>query len=591
MPKRDEAASEGRSLLRTGLEVLKFSQRGKPAVTILKLSSDEAQITWRPHGLIKKRKDKRALPIAGITRVDIGRESAAFRRAPARGQAHLSLSLVLSEAASKEEGRDTLDLCAADEESFGLLVAGLRALVGRPPPIGSPPAALRPSAALGSPPSAPPPVFVPDGGNGSKDEDDEEEDEDSNAPPQTPEAAAAAARRVAELQKRVSELNEAAPAEAAPSDEQPSPVASSFESPDRVSSSPYLNNSDKGKEGTNSAGKEGGTHRKSFGVATGAAATALAAAGVAAAAAANQRRSVQEEDEGTGEEAVEAEAEEGEGEDDDGEVATVAVSIGMDEVLFGDDEDDEAPPEAFDPDTAFASPAKSSTSKSSPAAGKGKQEEEKEAEAAEAEDAANALFRRASFENNIFADSNGDGGDGDGGDAAAAADALFAEDEEEESGVEAKAKAAAVAAVVNPFEVGDEAAQSGTSALDAAADLFDTLDVADPEPAAAPSTNSAAVNNNPFADDDEEDVSPDKAVVASNPFEDVDAMFAAPPKPKQQPPAKVEAVTNPFGDGGDDELQSLSGSEGSGADDMGLSDDEESPEAKAERIMREIDDI
>ena len=253
---------------------------------------------------------------------------------------------------------------------------------------------------------------------------------------------------------------------------------------------------------------------------------------MAAAAAANQRRSVQEQEEGTaGEEAVEAEAEEGEGEDDDGEVATVAVSIGMDEVLFGDDEDDEAPPEAFDPDTAFASPAKSSTSKSSPAAGKGKQEEEKEAEAAEAEDAANALFRRASFENNIFADSNGDGGDGDGGDAAAAADALFAEDEEEESGVEAKAKAAAVAAVVNPFEVGDEAAQSGTSALDAAADLFDTLDVADPEPAAAPGTNSAAVNNNPFADDDEEDVSPDKAVIASNPFEDVDAMFAAPPKP------------------------------------------------------------
>ena len=92
---------------------------------------------------------------------------------------------------------------------------------------------------------------------------------------------------------------------------------------------------------------------------------------------------------------------------------------------------------------------------------------------------------------------------------------------------------------------------------------------------------------------DEEDVSPDKAVIASNPFEDVDAMFAAPPKPtpKQQPPAKVEAVTNPFGDGGDDELQSLSGSEGSGADDMGLSDDEESPEAKAERMMREIDDI
>ena len=140
MPRPDQAASEGRTLLRTGLEVLKFSRKGKPAVTVLKLSADETQLSWRPHSY---KKANRRLPISGVTRVDIGRESAAFRRhTSARGagigQAHLSLSLVLHEAAAKQEGRDTLDLCAADEESFGLLVAALRALVGRPPPIGSP---------------------------------------------------------------------------------------------------------------------------------------------------------------------------------------------------------------------------------------------------------------------------------------------------------------------------------------------------------------------------------------------------------------------------------------------------------------------
>lgn len=111
-----------------------FSRSGKPSVTLLTLSSDESIVAWEAHGLGRafnfKTAGGRSVPISGVQSVTIGRESAAFHRAPerSRGSAHLSLSLVLK-ASHAIEGRETLDLCCSDEETFGLLVAAFRALL------------------------------------------------------------------------------------------------------------------------------------------------------------------------------------------------------------------------------------------------------------------------------------------------------------------------------------------------------------------------------------------------------------------------------------------------------------------------------
>ena len=91
-------------------------------------------MAWEAHGLGRafnfKTAGGRSVPISGVQSVTIGRESAAFHRAPerSRGSAHLSLSLVLK-ASHAIEGRETLDLCCSDEETFGLLVAAFRVLL------------------------------------------------------------------------------------------------------------------------------------------------------------------------------------------------------------------------------------------------------------------------------------------------------------------------------------------------------------------------------------------------------------------------------------------------------------------------------
>ena len=132
-----QTAHAGLALLRGGVEIIKFSSKGQPAVTLCKLSADETTLTWQAHGLgkLKKRKsDKRAIQMQDVERVDVGRESAAFRSAPPKAHAataHLSLSLVMRPSAVAIDGRSSLDLCCADEESFGLLVAALRRLVAR----------------------------------------------------------------------------------------------------------------------------------------------------------------------------------------------------------------------------------------------------------------------------------------------------------------------------------------------------------------------------------------------------------------------------------------------------------------------------
>ena len=119
---------EGIALLKRGCDVIKFSSKSsKPAVTLLRLSINEAELSWQRHGLaaLKRKSEGRVLQIRDVTGLLVGRESATFQRAhdDAHGAVHLSLSLVL------EGSRTSFDLCCVDEEQFGYLVAGLRALL------------------------------------------------------------------------------------------------------------------------------------------------------------------------------------------------------------------------------------------------------------------------------------------------------------------------------------------------------------------------------------------------------------------------------------------------------------------------------
>ena len=170
MPPRGESATEGLALLQRGLEVIKFSRTGKPSVTTVRLDEAELTLSWQPRmglGKLKAKPGKRSIETAGIQSVDIGRDSAAFQQAPtkSRGAAHLSLSLVLK-ASYAAEGRETLDLCCADEEEFGCLVAAFRALIDEcyraaAAKNEAAAAALRPwgagSVVITSPPAAVPP--------------------------------------------------------------------------------------------------------------------------------------------------------------------------------------------------------------------------------------------------------------------------------------------------------------------------------------------------------------------------------------------------------------------------------------------------
>ena len=124
---RGGAATEGLELLQRGCEVIKFSQKGKPSVILLRLSADEKELSWHRHGLskLKLKTERRALQVEGITDLLVGRESAVFQkqRAGEKGAVHLSLSLVLA------IGRESFDLSCADEEQFGYIVAAIRALL------------------------------------------------------------------------------------------------------------------------------------------------------------------------------------------------------------------------------------------------------------------------------------------------------------------------------------------------------------------------------------------------------------------------------------------------------------------------------
>ena len=551
----DQAATEGLALLHGGAECIKFSRAGQPSVTLIRLSPDQQTITWQRHGLgkLKRKQDRRAVEVEAIERVDVGRESAAFRSAPpnARGSAHLSLSLVMRPSHAVD-GRQTLDLCCADEESFGLLVAALRALVARRaekaakaaaihrpwgaglPVITSPSKAANVTSTLPASTSDVNPQEPPEADGGNEEAADletaeeapeavevvlladDEEDEQTD-----PAEAAVAARRVAELEQRVREL-EAAAADAAGSAAEPpvpavseanaaSSVAESephspYASPDRVSSAIYLSRASEDASAT--------------------------AADVT----------------------------------DTDVTDTDVTDTDAAEVHRN------AEATAFDPDATGALDAG-------------------------ATDAANDLFRLASFTEaqSLFeglergvprslldeapSAAEAVGGPSTGTNAEAAAGALFGSlDEDDERDQQLAATSAHSMAACNPFEAAaDESC--GSAAATAAADLFGALDVS------AESPGTAQQGHNPFGDTPTEGAQSGggraapsgTSAASSNPFEVVGGV-----------PQGTSVIANPFDadEGESDESLVLSD-----ADEPSSPAVDETPELLAERLMREIDDI
>tara|TARA_B110001452_G_C15201187_1_gene416862 strand:- start:837 stop:1427 length:591 start_codon:yes stop_codon:yes gene_type:complete len=135
---RSETALEGIALLRRGSVVKKYGRQGKPHETLFKLSADETVLAWEGHGL--KRLKRRAVQVADLEELCVGHESDVFQRLASsdhmQAAAHMSLTLKMaSESERAAKGRETLDLSCDDEETFGLWVAALRALIADRPAL------------------------------------------------------------------------------------------------------------------------------------------------------------------------------------------------------------------------------------------------------------------------------------------------------------------------------------------------------------------------------------------------------------------------------------------------------------------------
>ena len=126
---RSGTAQEGIALLKRGSMVMKYGRQGKPHPTTFTLSQDENELFWESKkGLasaLSSRKP-RSVSLADALQLDVGQESAVFRRnvtnAAASDKAHLSLSLLLLPAVEEEVSgsgqRETLDISFDDEEIF-----------------------------------------------------------------------------------------------------------------------------------------------------------------------------------------------------------------------------------------------------------------------------------------------------------------------------------------------------------------------------------------------------------------------------------------------------------------------------------------
>ena len=165
-------AREGVALLKSGCMALKYGKHGQPHATRFTLTPDDKMLKWEGAGLVGKlipKGERRAIELATVTRLLVGRESQVFERfrgvvkdATKAGIPHLSISLKLDPSGGGRYGagpysrssssfsndpldrpssaRETLDVSFDDETVFGLWVAALRELI--------PPAALLPTEPL-----------------------------------------------------------------------------------------------------------------------------------------------------------------------------------------------------------------------------------------------------------------------------------------------------------------------------------------------------------------------------------------------------------------------------------------------------------
>ena len=149
-PTRSAAASEGIELLKAGSYAIKHTRKGKAEGHTFWLSADERELHWDTQNVLKRMDvlRKRTLLLADVLEVLVGQDSAAFQKS-ASLDAELSLSLVLVPSLSEkskpaggkpaggaaavalgyDEQRDSLDLTFDDDETFGLWLAALRALL------------------------------------------------------------------------------------------------------------------------------------------------------------------------------------------------------------------------------------------------------------------------------------------------------------------------------------------------------------------------------------------------------------------------------------------------------------------------------
>eukprot|EP00966_Prymnesium_polylepis_P336576 7391642-Prymnesium_polylepis.1 len=159
---RSPTVLAGIEMLQRGCEAVKYSRSGKPRKAIFHLSSDESTLSWEAghYGLsapVKMVKgERRNVKITEILALLPGQESKVFMlHKDAVGEdisaekAHVSLTLMLlghlpampamegeqRSATKAAETRETLDLSFDDEETFGLWVVALRALMAETQPV------------------------------------------------------------------------------------------------------------------------------------------------------------------------------------------------------------------------------------------------------------------------------------------------------------------------------------------------------------------------------------------------------------------------------------------------------------------------
>ena len=154
------AVAEGVALLQGGSMAVTHGRHGKPRPALFVLSADETTLSWESRSRVASavrrltaREPSTSVRIADVQALRIGSASLCLEDAATMGDPALSLCLVLGAGAAKPatEERPTLDLSFEDDETFGLWVAALRALVARAQTDAAT-AASAPSAKVDAPP-------------------------------------------------------------------------------------------------------------------------------------------------------------------------------------------------------------------------------------------------------------------------------------------------------------------------------------------------------------------------------------------------------------------------------------------------------